>query len=198
MFANRLFFASILALSTLGLTGCIGGTSPASQFYLLEPIEIAAVIPSAETAPRLIALAPVHIPYYLDRAQIVTATDQNAYKVAEYQRWAERLDENIGRVMTQDLTRLVPAEVVQATGTARAKQAEYRVTVNILQFHINPQAQAVLVAQWTLAKGGDVLVSRVANYHETSSSTDYRLMVKALNLNLNRLSREIAEAIKLI
>jgi len=194
-YSNRPVFLALLALSALGLAACIGGTTPPSQFYMLEPIQ-AARQPAGAVEKRVIALAPVRIPQYVDRPQIVTATGKNAYQLSELNRWAERLDDNIARVLAQNLSALVPADLVLLNATGRAKQAALRVSVNILEFHIDPKAQARVSAQWSVARGEETLLARPFQCGEAATAGDYRAMAGALNTCLDRLSREMADALR--
>ena len=185
---------SVLILSLLLQVACLG-TTPPSQFYLLEPLaETDATKASANPAKITLALTPVRIPKYLERSQIVTAAGKNTYQLDELHRWAESLDDNMTRVMLQDLTTLVPADVVMST-TSRAKQAEYRLSVNVLEFHIDPQDQARLSAQWQVGKGKDVMLSQKTAY-QVPAGNDVQLKIEALNQCLNLLNRDIAAAIK--
>lgn len=198
MDSNRIFSLAVLAALLLSLTACLGSTPP-SHFYLLEPVDQAERSRPVSEATRnlIIALAPIRIPKYVNRPQIVTAIGKNAYKLNELNRWAEALDDNIARVLAQDLTVLVPAEVVTLNGSSRSKQAAFRVHVNILEFHVDPRGQAGLTAQWNVSRGEQQVVVRQVAYHVPASTTDYRVMVEALNQCLNRLSRDIASALRI-
>lgn len=199
MTLNRLIKRAFLATTLPLLTACIGGSSPPSQFYMLEPIRGAESGPSAAERSRVVlALAPVRIPQYVDRPQIVTATATNAYQLSEFNRWAERLDDNISRVLAQNLGTLVPADVVPANASNLAKQAAVRVNVSFLEFHVDPQGQARTVADWRISQGENTVVSRRSSYREPASTTDYRVIAGALNACLNRLSREIADSVRTV
>ncbi|WP_031434406.1 PqiC family protein [Methylomarinum vadi] len=181
---------------SLAMAGCVGGaTSPPSNFYLLEPIAGDNRASSGKQARLSVALHPVKVPEYLDRPQIVTATAPNAYQLSEFNRWAEALDVNITRVLAQNLTLLVPADVWSSRSSLDAKQAALRLRVDILEFHIDPKGQAKLVAQWRVKKHGQLLWNRQVSYRAEASKTDYRRMVAALNDCLNRLSRDIAQSL---
>jgi len=193
---NWLFLPALLA-AALSLSACIGGSTPPSQFYMLEPMKMAGGGPAGASEKQAVALAPVRIPEYLDRPQIVTATAKNAYAVNELNRWAERLDDNIARVLAQNLSALTAAELVLPNASGRAaQQAKLRVSVNILEFHADPQGQAGLVAQWSITRGEAILVTRQTRYRELAPPKDYTAMVGALNECLNRLSRDLAEALR--
>jgi len=190
---NRLVFAPLLSILLLSLASCLGGTSSSSQFYMLEPISDAGQQSPAQTTDKqVIILSPVRIPHYVDKPQIVTATGKNAYQLSELNRWAESLDHNIGRVLAQNLTVLVPAEVFFSNNSTTAERANFRVSVNILEFHAAPQGQAGLTAKWQITQSDGVTVNRQASYRAPASSSDYRLIVEALNDCLNRLSRDLA------
>jgi uncharacterized lipoprotein YmbA len=195
MHSNRMIPAILLLF--MFLAGCIGTTPPA-QFYLLEPMDAAEQgrWVGENAGPPVVALAPVRMPKYVDRPQIVTGAGRNAYKLSELNRWAEPLDGNIARVLAQNLGVLVPAEVVLPTGSSRSKQAAVRVSVHILEFHVDLQGVARLAAQWNIARGGETVLRRQSSYRVPASTTDYRAMVEGLNDGLNRLSRDLAAALR--
>src|SRR5512137_3062027 len=80
------------------LAGC--ATSPTARFYTLTPIspQEAKVSSGAAVSPVSISIAPVEIPDYLDRPQIVTRDGLNELRLAEFDRWAGSLSDNIAAV----------------------------------------------------------------------------------------------------
>jgi uncharacterized lipoprotein YmbA len=190
---NRLVLVPLLSVLLLFLAACVGGASAPSQFYMLEPISgVGHQGPAGAAQKPVIVLSPVRIPHYVDRPQIVTATGKNAYQLSELNRWAEALDHNIGRVLAQNLTVLVPAEVFFSNTSTTAERVNFRVSVNILEFHADPQGQAGLTAQWQITRSDGALVNRQVSYRAPASTSDYRIIVEALNDCLNRLSRDLA------
>ncbi|MGJ0484660.1 MAG: PqiC family protein [Methylomicrobium sp.] len=194
---HRLIYFLLLSCGLLTLNGCIRGKTPPAQFYLLEPISRSGSSDRGLAEKPVIALGPVRIPRYIDRPQIVTATAKNAYQLSELHRWAESLDDNILRVLAQNLNQLASANTVLASGSNRGREAKLRVSVTILEFHVDPQGQAGLTAQWQITGAEQVQQSRQVAYHLPASTTDYRVMVTALNDCLNQMSRELAEALRL-
>ena len=180
----------------LGLivTSCVG-TTPPSNFYLLEPLaKPPAHQSNSSNTQWVLALTPVKIPGYLDRTPLVSATDKNSYSLNELHRWAESLDENITRVVLQDLSALLPADVVLSS-TPRARQATLKLSINILEFHLAPQGQAKLNAQWQISRGDEMVVSQHDEYHVMASRDDIQLKVQALNQCLLQLNQAVASAI---
>ncbi len=185
----------ICLFGLLLLTACVG-TTPASRFYMLEPLTTSfAIAPSSGQAARLaLALAPVKVPHYLERAQIVSAAGKNTYQLDELHRWAESLDENMTRILLQNLTQLLSADVALTT-SKRAQQSEFRLAVNVLEFHVDTQQQAKLVAQWQVSRGDAVVLSQQTAHQVPVTSEDISLKVQALNQCFNLLSQDIAGAI---
>lgn len=195
MHSNRFLSFIPVSLLLLSLTGCFGTTPPA-QFYLLEPSSDTSSQSIVTSTKPLIVITRVHIPEYIDRSQIVTATSKNAYKLAEFDRWAEPLNDNIARVLQQDLAALVPADVVFANGSNRAKLAELRASVNILEFHADPQHQARLTVQWQIARGDKTIVSKTSSYQSPAAHDDYPAIVAALNTCLKHFSNDLSAALR--
>ncbi|HEY8036848.1 MAG TPA: PqiC family protein [Methylobacter sp.] len=186
----RLVFILLLSVLLLSLAAC---TTPSSQFYMLEPVSgFEHKSPAGASKKPVVILSQVRIPYYVDRPQIVTANGKNAYQLNELNRWAEALDHNIGRVLAQNLTILVPAEVGFSSTSTTAERANFRVSVNILEFHADPQGQAGLTAHWQIIRSDGAIVNRQVSYRAPASTSDYRIIVEALNDCLNRLSRDLA------
>lgn len=179
----------------LSLAGCFG-KSPPPDFYLLEPLTETGATPRAQQQAQrpVVALSPVSLPKYVDRTQIVQATARNSYQLNENQRWAEPLSDNIDRVLAENLARLIPADVVSPNSSSLARQAEIRIQITIVEFHVTPEQSALLRAQWNIRDGDKIAESRQSEYRIPASSSDYRLMVNALNGCIDRLSRDVADA----
>jgi uncharacterized lipoprotein YmbA len=196
MYVHRGIYRLSLSFLLLSLIGCIGGSTPPSQFYLLEPISDEGINPASGAIKPVVSLGPVRVPHYVDRPQIVRASGRNTYQLSELNRWAESLQDNISRVLTQNLSQLANVDAVLANGSSRARQAQLRVAVNILEFHVDPAGQAGLMAQWLIMRGEKVSLNRKVSYKAPASTTDYPAMVTALNDCLNRMSRELADSLR--
>ena len=183
---RRLLFWVLVFL----LAGCMPGNSPPTQFYLLEPdASHELLIPQA--SKQVIVLTPVRIAHYLDRPQIVTALERNRYQVSEFNRWAENLDDNIHRVLQQDLARLLPADV-----SSQINSDALQVSVTILAFHVDAQGQARLTAQWQFSKNKQLLKMGQGEYREWTLAADYPARVAAMNVCLARMTRQLVSDIQ--
>jgi len=175
-----------------GLTACVA-KSPEPVHYLLEPLAAsAAASESGADKPRTLILSSVHVPHYADRLQIVTASQNHQYRVDDLNRWAERLDDNIARVLRQNLAYLLPATVVLSTESRRRPADETRLAVDILDLLTDETGAARVVTQWTLSRQQESLLTRQTAYRVEASAQTVAARVAALNEALNRLSRDIA------
>lgn len=181
-----------LALTALVLLSACG-SSPAVKYYLLESSAVAPDEVSAVQQRPLILLAPVRIPRYLDRSQIVTANTDKTYQLSELHRWAEGLDHNLTRVLQQDLSRLLPANLVM---NASSDAAGLKLAVSILQFHVDSGGQALLEAQWQISRGNQLLTVQQQRYRQAASTSDYPRMVAALNGCLQLLTDDLAQSLR--
>ena len=58
----------------------------------------------------VIGVGPITVPKYLDRPQIVTRSGRNQLALGEFDRWAEPLQDNVLRVLAENLAFLIPTD----------------------------------------------------------------------------------------
>ena len=110
-----------LALVTLGglLLGLEACTSTPSRFYVLSSLSASETIAAtAATQGPVIGVGPITLPKYLDRPQIVTRAGSNQLALAEFDRWAEPLQDNVARVLAENLAPPHPHGSGPAAGLA--------------------------------------------------------------------------------
>ena len=193
----RLLTWVLIGAFLVTLSGC--ASSPSSRFYVLNPVSGPASEgkPSASDPCVSIGIGPIEIPDYLERPQIVTRVTPNEIKVAEFERWAEPLEDNLKRVLAQNLSNLVCTKGINFFPWRRGIPMDYRVEMKIIRFDGNPGDKVTLEAWWRLLSGDgkNVLQSKRSNLSEPVAGGDYRSLVLAHSQALGALSREIAEAI---
>ncbi len=205
----RRSFFSLLALEWLlflFVSGC--ASSPTSRFYQLSSLKMSSLNSGAAGAGEKLSgiktkifnikVGPVQIPDYLDRPQIVTASGGNELKLAEFDRWAGSLEQDVTRVMSEDLAVLLPADRFRVAqwSSWSAAASQYQVAVNIIRFEGAPGRSVLLKAQWTIFNREHKL-----KVHEESVITEevhgatYGAFVMAMSNALAGLSRAIAGSI---
>ena len=189
-----------LALVTLGglLLGLEACTSTPSRFYILSSLSASETIPAtaAEQGP-VIGVGPITLPKYLDRPQIVTRAGSNQLALAEFDRWAEPLQDNVARVLAENLARLIPTDQVLLHAWPRSATLDYQVTVEVLHFEGWLGGESRLLALWSILDGAELtLWSQRASLNAPVRGREYEAMVVAMNQLLEWLSRDLASAIQ--
>jgi uncharacterized lipoprotein YmbA len=151
---------------------------------------------SAEQGP-VIGVGPITLPTYLDRPQIVTRAGSHQLTLAEFDRWAEPLQDNVARVLAEHLARLIPTDQVLLYAWPRSATLDYQVTVEVLQFEGWLGGESRLLALWSILDGAEVtLLSQRASLNATVGGREYDALVVAMNQLLEWFSRDLASAIQ--
>ncbi|MGD8293762.1 MAG: PqiC family protein [Desulfobacterales bacterium] len=185
----------------LALAGCLGGASAPTSFYMLSslsPSQGATATANADADTR-IGLATVVVPEYLNRNEIVVNLDDTVYRLAEFNQWAEPLSDNLTRVLAENLTNLLQTDMISVfLSSDSSVQPDYRLEVDVVRLHGNLAEQVTLVAQWALlgAEEEDLIVMRRSQYQEPAMDNTYKALVLAKSQTIDKLSRDIAVAIK--
>jgi uncharacterized protein len=193
-------------LNVLLLSGCLAacGVSPPAQYFVLESLPDSNVQKiSAQKGDRQspsIGLSKVSMPAYLDRLPIVRRQGA-ALSFDGYQRWAEPLAEAVPRVLTENLSVLLPDDrIVQQPWTAQSRP-DWRLTVSIDRLEAMNDKSVELHARWVLLdQEGKTVSSKEAGFSESinisSVSTDDMVaIVAAHSKTLAALSRAISQDI---
>ena len=186
--------AALAALILAAAPACFH-PSPPVTYYTLQPLPLEAV------AQRRIALEvlPVRLPDLLMRPQMVVARASGALELSEAHRWGNPLDQDMRRVLVDDLGRLLGSDAVVASPLGPRVAAAYRLEVEVGVCEASGTALR-LEAVWMLTRPGSaqaVLVRRSA-LRETLPDPGPESLAAAHSRVLAALGREIAlELVKL-
>ena len=128
-----------------------GCASPTSRFYTLSTTPAPAGTPVAYS----VAAGPVTIPAEIDRPQIVVSTSPNQVTVDDFNRWASPLQDNLARVIAENLVALLGTARVTLFPQTLAAEVDYRVQIEIRNFESAPGKSASLDAVWTVRRTKD-------------------------------------------
>lgn len=196
-----------LVLAAVGLsvlvTGCgrpLGGSATPSRFYVLTPVTAPVPVESTSTKKRspTIGVALVELPDHLKREEIVTRPTENRVDLADFDRWAGQLGDNISNVLALNLSNWVPSDRVIVLGSSRSVTFTYRVNVDIATFEQVPSGDVKLIAVWQIFRGDGnrLLTMQKADISTPVTSTGYDAITAAMSGALGELSRQIADEIK--
>ncbi|HXX56964.1 MAG TPA: PqiC family protein [Thermodesulfovibrionales bacterium] len=193
------------ALLTFGLflvilTGC--GGSPSSKFYQLAPLQNKASVTRDVSSEQsmVVSIGPVRIPDYLDRPQIVTRSGRNELNLAEFNRWAGSLGDDVNRVLVEDVSSLLPADrffVVRWTPYIESQiPVSCKVELHLERFEGTLGDSMLLRAKWgVFGKENRLLLKKESVISEKMSGGSYDALVASMSNALERLSRDIADGI---
>jgi uncharacterized lipoprotein YmbA len=193
-FLRRLALVTLVVL-LIGLGAC---ASTPSRFYILNTLSASETIPGTAAAQGpVIGVGPITLPKYLDRPQIVTRSGRDQLALGEFDRWAEPLQDNVLRVLAENLASLIPTDQLLLHAWPQSATLDYQVTVDMLQFDGWLGGESMLLALWSVLDGAELpLLSQRAFLNVPVGGGDYDAMVSAMSELLARLSRDIAVAIQ--
>ncbi len=185
-----LTIAAVLTLTAF-VAGC--ASTPASRFYTLS----AASGPAAPSSNLSIAVGPVTVPAVVDRPQIVVDMGPNQVRLEDFNRWAAPLQNNIARVVADNLVQMLGTPRVTFAVQTLSAEADYRAAVEVQSFQSAPGEAALLDAVWTVrrSKDGKSETGRTT-VRETVQEKGYDALAAAHSRALARLSQDIATAVR--
>lgn len=201
---HKLTTVALLALA-LVLNSCLGGPSqtPATRFYVLNGIYSAEYVNRPQPVMVLdknvtLGIGPIKLSQVLDRPQIIIRTSKNEIRVADLERWAAPLNENITNVLTDNLTTLLSTGSILKFPWKITVPIEYQIILEITRFDGMPGGNADLRSRWgILGKNGRIVYSKSKTIlTEPIGGDTIADMVQAQSRLVAKLSMEIAKEIK--
>jgi hypothetical protein len=185
----------------LALTGCLGGPSAPTNFYMLSPLSSSQAGISAATAEGRIriGLATVVVAEYLNRNEIVVNLDNTVYQLAEFDQWAEPMSNNLTRVLAENLANLLRDDSIAVFLSSDSSiPLDYRLEVDVLRLDGNLGGQVNLISQWALlaTEEDELILMRRSEYQESAADNTYKELVLAKSRTVEKLSRDMAAAVK--
>jgi uncharacterized lipoprotein YmbA len=192
-----------LSLSLLLVWGC--ASSPPSRFYTLTALSGAADQDTGRpiSAGASIGLGPIRFPDYLDRPGIVTRPGGgSAIEIADFDLWAGSFKEGVMNTLAQNLSVLLNTNKILVYPFLGVVKLDYRILLMVERFEGALGGEVTLVTRWVLyeslseepeKKEGRTQRARIV---EPVQGSDYAAMVAAQSRAVERLSREIAQAIQ--
>ena len=171
--------------------GC--ASSPPSRFYTLST----ASAPAASLSNISVVVGPVTVPADVDRPQIVVSTGPNQVRLDEFNRWASPLQNNISRVVAENLVMMLGTPRVTLYPQTLSAEADYRAVIEVQSFESAPGDKASLDAVWTVRrmKDGKTETGRTT-VREPTQEKGYDALAAAHSRALARLSQNIAAAVQ--
>jgi len=181
--------AVLLAAATLA--GC--STPPKTNFYTLIPAASAPARADAKP-PYSVAIGPVGVPESLDRPQMVIRTGANQVTIAEFERWAGPLKNEIALAIAGNLRPLLGGASVFAY--PQGLGADVSVSIDVQRFDSALGEAATVEVLWQVRRGKGSPRNGRSQVREATSGAGYDALVSAHGKALAAISGEIAAAIR--
>jgi hypothetical protein len=183
---------ALMLTMALGMSGC--GTTQPAKFYLLTASSNAQ---QASSAAINIGLGPIEFPAYLDRSKIIIRTSANSFETVEYHRWAEPLETNFSRVLSQELSSALPNAIVTTYPWRNGKEIKLQALIEVLSFDSDTSNQARLKVRWELLDANKKTLAppQQREYIKTARNGDYEARVQAMSECVTALGQALAQEI---
>jgi uncharacterized lipoprotein YmbA len=184
----------LVALAIVCMLAALAGcASSPSRFYTLS----ATATPSAASSKVSVAVGPVSVPAAVDQPQIVVSTSANQVTFDDFNRWASPLQDNIARVVAENLVALLGSPRVTLFPQTLNADVDYRVQIEIRNFESAPGKSASLDAVWTVrrAKDGKTETGRTSA-REKVDDNGYEALAAAHSRGVARLSQDISDVVR--
>ena len=184
--------ASLAILCTLAALAAGCASSP-SHYYTLSAI----ASPGSSASKVSIAVGPVTMPAAVDQPQIVVNTGTNQVTFDEFNRWASPLQDNIARVVADNLAVILGTPRVTLFPLTLNAEVDYRVQIEVRNFESTPGRLASLDAVWIVrrTKNGKSETGRTSVREPVQDNT-YDALATAHSRALARLSQDIADSVR--
>lgn len=174
----------------LALSACAGHNAP-TRYYLLQALVSKEPV---VTGSPVLGVGPVLLRRYLNRNEIITGAGDGEIHLAEFDHWAEPLQDNVAQVLAENLGRLTGASQVLAYPWPHTRAVDVQVEIDISRFHAEADGRVVLQARWSLYRGDALLHAGQSDIRLPGSDGDYRAIAQRQSEALAVLSREIVAA----
>jgi uncharacterized lipoprotein YmbA len=173
--------------------GC--GSSPPARLYTLSAVGGPATTPMNVS----VAVGPVAVPVVVDRPQFVITTGANQVALDEFNQWASPLQNNISRVVAENLIGMLGTPRVTLFSQTLGGDVMYRAGIDVQRFESMPGEAAILDAFWTVrrSRDGASQMGRTT-VREAAAEAGYAALAAAHSRAIARLSQDIANAVRLL
>jgi len=176
--------------------GCLGPREDPSRFFLLTaPPSDAGVTPA--TRGEGVGLGPIDLPNYLSGPMLITRVSDNEVQVSDYERWAEPLDDNMSRVLAENLSAELGARVA-VFPTLLSEPVRVRVPITVTRFDRDGTGAVQLWARWRVDddETGETLEYGSSRISQPALGPSDSTGVAAMSGALTSFSRELASTIR--
>ena len=178
-----------IVVACLFLSAGIFGTSQSAKFYTLTSPDEAVI---SKKCNAFVGVGRVQLPKYMDRPQIVVQNkDTPEMVVSEYNRWVEAPAVLTTRVLTNDLSTLLPKAQIKMRQNVTEKYDMF-VTVEVVNMNAVLGEKAGVEAWFTIKDNAGKLLTRQKFSGEVKIGKNYDDLINGYSTLWMQLSQNIA------
>lgn len=182
-----------ILVACLFLSACVFGTSQSAKFYTLTSSDAEVVSKKCDC---FIGVTRVQLPKYMDRPQIVTQSkDTPEMVVSEYNRWVEAPAVLTTRVLTTNLSALLPNAQIKMRQSVSEK-FEKLVSVEVVKMDAILGKKATLEAWFVIKDENGKLLTRQKFAGSVEIGKKYDELVSGYSNLWSQLAQNIAIQLK--
>jgi uncharacterized lipoprotein YmbA len=157
----------------LGLVGLLArcGDTPPPRLFTLSARPAA---PMSQSALKIM-IAPVLLPKYLDRPEIVRYGSAYELRLSEFERWGEEMNEMVTRTIMDNLALRLPRAQIFTTHGLAGSPVDATVDIDIGRFDAGADGVVVLAARWIVRREprpGDFQTARLTTQPVSPATLD--------------------------
>jgi len=188
----------ILAFA-FALGGCIAmSNSPTPRFYALQAMDESYTgekfnIPSSV----IIGVGPVKVPEYQNRPQIVTQDTNNLITFAQFDRWGENLDIALLRLISANLSVILPGATLATSPWNLDIPVKYQVIMDVVRLESRLDMDLSFSVQWSVIdlENKKMALTKKSEFSKPIEPHNYSGLAKTLSMECAALSGEIAKTL---
>ncbi|MBF0379617.1 MAG: membrane integrity-associated transporter subunit PqiC [Magnetococcales bacterium] len=214
----------IMLLAVSGCSRMLGDSSPPTRYFILSPLSIENKIERFDSSSEPfktakddsktdaddqsvtqqeikteigVAVEPMQIPSYLDRAEIVVRTGDNELDIAEFNKWGENFQGNLSRILVENLSILFESDKIYQIPSKKRRYPNFRVSVRIKKFERGHDGITILAVRWMLYSQDKKILFRESIFltGQEVAKDDYPAIVKAMSSLWAEFSRRVVERV---
>ncbi|SNY53374.1 hypothetical protein SAMN06297280_2391 [Arsukibacterium tuosuense] len=160
----------------IGLSAC-SSAPPVTYYQLTMPVPEQTNSVAQSVAKTQLQLQPVKVANYLNGAGLVMERSDVELVIASRNLWADALDQQLYRLLAEQLQARLPAfQLAPASG---AGDLQLQLTVD--RFHAQANGVAIISGHYTLGSGGKH-ATQAFSYQQPLTADGYPALVNALSL----------------
>lgn len=163
-----------------------GCSSPATDIRYYQLVATAPAAIDSQTQPPLI-IAPIRVASYLNGSGLVLQQSAVEFNIARQHLWADALEQQLQRQLTEYLLLALPKQPLAAFNTAGARTLQ----LEIDRFYASENGQAVLSGRYTLSEATNSKTVPFS-YQVALAADGYPAMVQALSQGWHQLLQELS------